>query len=203
MPKAIRDQIKCDSDEGQKGRKRRPANEIEQFRNEVLRELGACLSEDQCNGRRNRKDVRWLAPQFEPDEPATLAHWLRLLEAMGDSFIAAHFAWREPRRGWPLLGQIVACLTLQCLQGADRLAGREPRKSFGKPTAPLMTFVYDRLARIVLEEQMPKPDNLLRRLERTIPKDQRAAFPKNFLRWLAQIAPKKTGLRRKRQHKPQ
>jgi hypothetical protein len=201
ISKAIRDQIKCDCAEGQKGRKRRPAIEIERFRNEVLHELGACLPEEQWQGRRNRKDVQWLAQQFEPDDLATLVHWLSLLEAFGDSFIAAHFAWREPRRGWPWLGQIVAGLTLRTLQGADRLAGRAPRKSFGRPAAPLMTFVHDRLTCIVPEEQMPEPDNLLRRLERTIPKNKRAGIPKNFLRWFAQIKPKKTGPRRKRQRK--
>jgi hypothetical protein len=100
-----------------------------------------------------------------------------------------------------LLDQMVACLTLQVLQGADRLACRKPRKGFGRPEAPLMTFVHDRLARIVPANRMPEPGNFLRRLERTIPKDQRAGIPKNFLRWLAQIAPKKTGPKRKRRRK--
>jgi hypothetical protein len=205
VERAIRDQIKRDSDKGQKGRKRQPANEIEQFRNEVLRELGACLPKEQWVGRRNRNDPLWLLRQFDRGDLGTLVHWLRLLEEMGNDFIAAHFAWRKSPRGeplgWPLLAQMVACLTLRALQGADRLAGREPRKSFGRPAAPPITFVHDRLARIVPEKQMPDPDNLLRRLERTL-KARRFISFEHFLRWLVQIAPKKTGPRRKRQLSP-
>jgi hypothetical protein len=155
----------------QEGRKRRkPPHASEQLRSEILRGLGACLPDEQWGQRRRRDDVHWLAQQFDRDHIAALVAACALLEAFGDRFIAVYFARRNPRLGWPLIVRILAPLALQALQGANRLAGRQPRKSFGRPNGPLIMFIYNRLACILDEDRMPTPENILQRLKRTTPK---------------------------------
>jgi hypothetical protein len=162
--------IARDSEAGQKRRRSTPPAEQTQLRNEILRDLGDGLPDEQW-GRRSRNDVRWLAQQFDSDDIATLVQAFMLLDVFGDSFIAAHFTRDDKRRrGWPLMARILAPLAVQALQGADRLAGRRPRKSFGRPNGPLIMFIYDRLTCILGEDRTPTPENILQRLKRTTPK---------------------------------
>jgi hypothetical protein len=163
--------VASDVKEGRERRRRStPPAEVARLRNEILCGLGAGLPDKQW-GRRPRSDAQWLAQQFDRDHVDALVHWCMLLEAFGDSFVAEHWAARrKPRLGWPLMVRLFASLALQALQGADQLAGRRPRKSFGRAAAPLIMFVCVRLACILDEDRMPSPENILQRLKRTMPK---------------------------------
>jgi hypothetical protein len=161
--------IARDCEAGRKRRRPTPPAEVARLRNEILCDLGAGLPDEQW-GRRSRSDAQWLVQQFDRDHVDALVQACMLLDAFGDSFIAAHFARRKPRLGWPFMIRIFAPLALQVLQGADRLAGRRPRKSFGRPNGPLIMFVYNRLACSLDDDRMPSPENILQRLKRTMPK---------------------------------
>ena len=160
-----RDAIERASAQGQARRRRRqPAADAKHRRNEILRGLGRCLPKSQRSD-----DARWLAQQFDRDDFAELESLLLIIEAFGERWFAMYFARRKPRIGWPVMAKLIGRVTLQTLQNADRLAGRSPRRGYGRTGGPLIAFIFDCLTPII-GDAMPSHETLLRRLERALPK---------------------------------
>jgi hypothetical protein len=66
------------------------------------------------------------------------------------------------------MARMIGDFTLAALRGADQRAGREPRRSFGSATGPIVRFVHKRLMRICQHtgEKPPTPETLREVLRR-------------------------------------